>query len=172
MRTERQRMLIQLILTLATFIDTPGWRSPIFFSLSNCFFLFWFHWKRQICYLLYVCINLSVPPGRRKSNFPHGVSNKLKSYIESTTKWKQQLVIYIYINFINSCNLKLTHFEINCSFSFSGRVQGIFSCNIVCVFPISLEEPICGNNKPKIRSKHHIYNTWNEGCKLVGPPKY
>lgn len=134
-------------------------------------FCFFFDFTENAKYVICLLI-LSVPPGRRKSNFPHGVSNKLKSYIESTTKWKQQLVIYIYIDFINSCNLKLTDFEINCSFSISGRVQGTFSCNILCVFPISLEEPICGTNKPKIRSKHHIYNTWNEGCKLVDPPKY
>lgn len=71
MRTERQRMLIQLILTLATFIDTPGLRSPIFFSLCNFFlfvlFFLWFHWKRQICYM---SINLVCSARPKKIKLP------------------------------------------------------------------------------------------------------
>lgn len=71
MRTERQRMLIQLILILATFIDTPGLRSPIFFSLCNFFlfvlFFLWFHWKRQICYM---SINLVCSARPKKIKLP------------------------------------------------------------------------------------------------------
>lgn len=70
-RTERQRMLIQLILILATFIDTPGLRSPIFFSLCNFFlfvlFFLWFHWKRQICYM---SINLVCSARPKKIKLP------------------------------------------------------------------------------------------------------